>query len=591
MANQISFGDVNEMLGYNREREGSIGSPEYRALAGIPTGEISLSDFQTIREGQIEIDYGYSLSTFEGSYVPQRGTHYTSVPAPEGQPNVWSPPSGTSGFAYVESKQNPYYPHNTTTQYDMYSGTMVALGNTMYSLSACYGEVTQGSGEYAWHYHATGQRNLEYTPDPLTGVVTIPPFLREQGISATWVGATAVYNSHCVPKPMYVIIPNDSVAYGASFIAVTCSAPDAVGSVIVRGSITPDFKLEPSTELLQVSLDSNATFAPYAGTGLCPDGGKVCQLLMKPAYAQGELISCMIVSSTGSVYYTHNIWSQVFTDWVLTSHVLPWVPDVNTPCKIYCTYRDANNWGAHQTTGWQDTTTPNYYVVVDGIAQVNGAFNSGWGNGFWTSRNSMVTVAPSLSTPSEITISTISSTGVSQVILYLPSTPPITTFAHNCNQAQLVGGSSGFIMYMGFSDNGAGVLTHYSAQVSFDSAGVATFARWLVDQSILQQQPVYRTWQTTPDMLVQSVNPATGLPISSANNHIVDSLEAQKWTQVRPAISTFHSRFGMDTAEGFVDVGTYDGTLDRTDKFVLAHPHLATAWIKRKAVNEVDGYS
>lgn len=45
MAARISIGDINEEVGYARERRSSLGDPQFRALVGIPDGRIAISDF------------------------------------------------------------------------------------------------------------------------------------------------------------------------------------------------------------------------------------------------------------------------------------------------------------------------------------------------------------------------------------------------------------------------------------------------------------------------------------------------------------------------------------------------------------------
>jgi hypothetical protein len=68
----IKISDINAYLGYQPNRRSSLGSPEFRALAQIPTGEIKISDFIEPISGIKELDIA-SVNAVWTPYAPSAG--------------------------------------------------------------------------------------------------------------------------------------------------------------------------------------------------------------------------------------------------------------------------------------------------------------------------------------------------------------------------------------------------------------------------------------------------------------------------------------------------------------------------------------
>lgn len=69
LSGAISIGDINVELGYARSTQSSLGSSAFRALAGIPSGAISLSNFYGKSATHYIRPSTYSVSSAAGGYV------------------------------------------------------------------------------------------------------------------------------------------------------------------------------------------------------------------------------------------------------------------------------------------------------------------------------------------------------------------------------------------------------------------------------------------------------------------------------------------------------------------------------------------
>jgi hypothetical protein len=185
----ISFNNINVELNFTGTAQLSLGSAAARGLAGVPSGQISMSNFYgksnilysgTVTAGQSTVgpvkgdpyqEYGFidsSYPTFGGSRDPLASGSISNSTFPVTGSSIIKVAYGVAfvgTFEFVVSGEYPNSGWSTLTIYHNYSGTTTTLNR----VDMGYGTI----GGTTWSSSSIGNPFANITPGQNTYLITI----------------------------------------------------------------------------------------------------------------------------------------------------------------------------------------------------------------------------------------------------------------------------------------------------------------------------------------------------------------------------------------------------------------------------------